>query len=232
MNVARQPSVAALISARGGSKGIVGKNIRPLAGKPLIAYSVLAALQAATVNVVYLSSDDPEIISVACHYGAQAPFVRSANLASDTAASIDVVLDALDRLPTHDIWLLLQPTSPLRTAHDIDAVIEIMNSTGASSCVSVMETVDHPWLVYRSDQDGGLESYCDIPPNASCRRQDLPEAYVLNGAIYAFRPEWIKRERQFVGEGTRFWLMPRERSVDIDNNEDLVAAERYLLGCS
>jgi CMP-N,N'-diacetyllegionaminic acid synthase len=221
-----QPSVAALITARGGSKGIVGKNIYPLAGKPLIAHSILAAREATAVSNVYLSSDDAEIIAVAREYGCEVPFVRDAHLASDTATSIDVVLDALDRLPAHDIWVLLQPTSPLRTAHDIDSVIGIMTASGANSCVSVVETADHPWLVYKPADDGGLQPYCDIPGTASRRRQDLPRAYILNGAIYAFRPEWLMAEQKLVGDGTRFWPMPVERSVDIDEMDDVAAAEK------
>lgn len=229
MNAASKPSVAALITARGGSKGIVGKNIYPLAGKPLIAHSILAAREATAVSNVYLSSDDAEIIAVAREYGCQAPFVREADLASDTAASLDVVLDAINRLPAHDIWVLLQPTSPLRTPQDIDAVIAIMSTSGAHSCVSVMEATHHPWLVYRPSDDGGLRPYCDIPATVSRRRQDLPGAYILNGAIYAFRPEWLIAERRLVGDGTRFWPMPVDRSVDIDEMDDIAAAEHYLL---
>ena len=226
MNASGMPSVAALITARGGSKGIIGKNIYPLAGKPLIAHSILAAREATAVSNVYLSSDDAEIIAVAREYGCQVPFVRDAYLASDTATSIDVVLDALNRLPAHDIWVLLQPTSPLRTAHDIDSVIGIMTATGIHSCVSVVETVDHPWLVYRPSEDGGLLPYCDMPGTVSRRRQDLPGAYILNGAIYAFRPDWVMAEQKLVGDGTRFWPMPSDRSVDIDEMDDIAAAEK------
>ncbi len=229
MNAARKPSVAALITARGGSKGIRGKNIYPLGGKPLIAHSILAAREATAVGKVYLSSDDAEIITIARGYGCEVPFVREAHLASDTAASVDVVLDALNRLPAHDIWILLQPTSPLRTAHDIDSVIGIMAVTGAHSCVSVVETSDHPWLVYKSSEDGRLEPYCNIPETSSRRRQDLPAAYILNGAIYAFRPEWLIKEQKLVGEGTRLWPMPADRSVDIDEMQDIAVAEDYLL---
>lgn len=229
MKTAGKPTVAALITARGGSKGIVGKNIYPLAGKPLIAHSILAARESTAISNVYLSSDDAEIIAVAREYGCQAPFVRKADLASDTATSIDVVFDALNRLPAHDIWILLQPTSPLRTAQDIDSVVAIMTATDAHSCVSVTEAADHPWLIYRPDDDGILRPYCDLPEKASRRRQDLPGAYVLNGAIYAFRPEWLITGKKLVDEGTRFWPMPAERSVDIDVMGDIAAAEHYLL---
>lgn len=232
MNPEGKPSVAALITARGGSKGIVGKNLYPLAGKPLIVHSILAAREATAVNNIYLSSDDVKIISVAREYGCQAPFVRDAHLASDTATSIDVVLDALNRLPAHDIWVLLQPTSPLRTAHDIESVIGIMTDTGGHSCVSVVETADHPWLVYRPAEDGGLQPYCKVPETASRRRQDLPGAYILNGAIYAFRPEWLKAGNKLVGYGTQFWPMPAARSVDIDEIDDITTAEFYLLNTS
>lgn len=228
MNCASQPTIAALITARGGSKGVPGKNIRLIAGKPLIAHTITVARDVAAIRNIYLSSDDHGIISVACDYGAQAPFIRADHLASDSAASIDVVIDALNRLPKHDIWLLLQPTSPLRTADDIAAVIDIMKNTRAHSCVTVTEATDHPWLVYRTSKNGELEPFCDVSGTTSQRRQDLPSAYVLNGAIYAFRPDWLRARLRFVDNGTRFWPMPRERSVDIDDLEDFKVAEQYL----
>lgn len=217
--------VGALITARGGSKGLPGKNIRLLGGKPLIAHSIDVARQSAVVGAVYLSTDCAEIADVARAHGCQVPFRRAADLASDEATSIDVVCDALDRLPPHDIWLLLQPTSPLRTPEDLDGVVATMERTGADSCVSVTEAQDHPWLTYAIFDDGAMRRFCADDPARAARRQDMPPAYVLNGAIYGFRPDWLRQGRVFVDAKSLAWVMPVERSVDIDDLEDFDRAE-------
>ena len=124
-------SVLAVITARGGSKGLPGKNLAPFRGEPLIARTIRAAQGAPSIDRLILSSDDPAIMETARSLGCEAPFQRAAELASDTAASIDVLLDAADRAPGYDIVVLLQPTSPLRTAGDIEATLAVMAETGA-----------------------------------------------------------------------------------------------------
>lgn len=231
MSAENQPkiqTVAALITARGGSKGLPGKNIRNFAGKPLIAYSIEAAQQSRSINAVYLSSDDPDIISVAMDFGCDSPFVRSPELSSDHAASLDVVLDALDRLPYHDIWVLLQPTSPLRTSFDIDAVVKPILEGKTQSAVAVREADDHPYLCFMRTETGTLSSFCNPLSSASLRRQDLPKAYVINGAAYALTPDWLRTRGRFVDEGSAYHVMPRERSVDIDTIEDFEEAEKQF----
>lgn len=217
--------VAALITARGGSKGLPGKNIRLLGGKPLIAHSIEVARQSTCVDEVYLSTDSTEIADVARSYGCEVPFLRAADLATDEATSIDVVCDALDRLPPYDIWLLLQPTSPLRTVEDLDGAIEILKKTGADSCVSVTEAHDHPWLTYSIGLDGAMTRFCADDAGRPARRQDLPPAYVLNGSIYIFRPDWLRQTRAFLDSSTLAWVMPVERSIDIDDIADFERAE-------
>lgn len=221
--------VAALITARGGSKGLPGKNIRPFGGKPLIAHSVDVARRTRAVESVYLSTDSPEIAQVAEEHGCEVPFLRSAELAGDEANSIDVVCDALARLPAHDVWLLLQPTSPLRLVDDLEGVIETMEQTGADSCVSVTEALDHPWLTFSLAGDGTMARFCTDQPAQAARRQDMPRAYVLNGAVYGFRPDWLRQGGQFVDERSLAWVMPNERSVDIDDLEDFNRAEAWWL---
>jgi CMP-N,N'-diacetyllegionaminic acid synthase len=223
-----RPRVAALITARGGSKGLPGKNILPLAGKPLIAYTIEAAHSSSLVQSVFLSSDDPAIITVAESYGCVAPFVRDSSLATDEASSLDVVLDALDRLPPHDVWVLLQPTSPLRTAADIDAVVGPVVEGKAESAVAVRRADDHPYLCYSRSDDGRLLPFCAPSSTGSLRRQDLPDAFVVNGAVYAFRPGWLIEKRKFVGEGSAFHIMDRERSIDVDTIEDFVEAAAFF----
>ena len=222
-------SVLAVITARGGSKGVPRKNLLPLGGRPLIGWTIEAAQGSRRIDQLVLSSDDPEIIAVAHGLGCAAPFRRSAALSGDKAASIDVVLDAADRVPGHEVVVLLQPTSPLRDAGDIDGALDLMAAAGAPACVSVTEAAAHPWLVHGQDGDGRLVPLAAPPAGASLRRQDLPPAWVLNGAVYAAELDWLRRERGFVKAGvTAAWPMPERRSIDIDAFEDFRRAEALI----
>lgn len=224
-------SVLAVVTARGGSKGLPGKNLRPLAGRPLIGWTIAAAQAAAAVDRLILSSDDPDIIAAAQALGCEAPFRRSPALSGDAAGSVEVVLDALDRTPGFEVVVLLQPTSPLRTAADIDGALARMATTGAPACVSVSEAPVHPWLAYGQDAQGRIDPFGSPPAGASLRRQDLPPAWVLNGAVYAAEVDWLRRERSFLKAGeTAIWSMPPERSIDIDTLDDFEAAERLAAG--
>lgn len=215
-------SVLALIPARGGSKGLPGKNIAPVAGRPLLAWTVEAARGARCIDRTVLSSDDDEIISAAAGLGLEVPFRRRAELARDDTPSIDVVLDALDRLPGYGIVVLLQPTSPLRSADDIDTALERMQAAGAPAVVSLRAAEDHPAWTFKLAADGRLVRYVDDAQLAGAtRRQDLPPAWCLNGAVYAARVDWLRRTRSFLAEGTVGSEMPAERSLDIDTAEDL-----------
>lgn len=220
-------SVLAVITARGGSKGLPRKNLLPFRGAPLIAWTIRAAQGAPSIDRLILSSDDPEIIETARSLGCEAPFRRAPELAGDTAASVDVVLDAADRVPGHDIVVLLQPTSPLRVAGDIEATLALMAETGAPSAVSVSEAPCHPWLIFRRDAGGRLSPFVETPAGISLRRQDLPAAYRINGAVYAADLAWLRAGRAMCRAGeTVAHQMPVERSADIDTLEDLRAAGR------
>lgn len=215
----RSNHVLALITARGGSKGLPGKNVLFAAGKPLVAWTVEAALSAECVDRVVLSSDDDEIMAAARAAGCEVPFRRPVHLASDVATSIDVVLHALDQLQGYEYVVLLQPTSPLRTAADIDAAFELMLERAAPSCVSVCEADQSPYWMYRMTDDKRLQRL--LPEiDGITRRQDLPPIYVLNGAIYISRIDWLRVNRSLVGSETVAYLMPKERSLDIDSAED------------
>lgn len=222
-------SVLGLIPARGGSKGVPRKNLRTVGGKPLIAWTVAAARRAKTVDRVILSSDDAEIAEVARAYDCDIPFMRPAELATDDAAMLDVVRHAIRSLEeTYDYVVLLQPTSPLRTAGDIDAAVELCHSARAPACVSVCEPEKSPfWNYYRCD-GAALFPILPEPEKNAARRQELPPTYVLNGAIYVARSDWILDRRGFVGEGTLGYVMPRERSIDIDREMDIVIVEALL----
>lgn len=214
--------VLALITARGGSKGLARKNVLPAGGRPLLAWTIAAAQKSSVIDHLVLSSDDAEIIKVARAWGCDVPFSRPAELATDTAGSIDVVVHALEALPGYEYLVLLQPTSPLRTEADIDAAFHLMQKQGANSCVSVCEAEQSPYWMYQLNEQNHLSS---LLPEFSgiTRRQDLPPVYVLNGAIYIASVDQLVRSRTFINEETVAFVMPREKSLDIDTMEDLVA---------
>lgn len=213
--------VLALVAARGGSKGVPGKNVLPVGGKPLIAWTLDAARGSRYVDRLVLSSDDAGIIGVAREHGCDAPFVRDAALATDSASSVDVVLDALERLPEYDVIVLLQPTSPLRSTGDIDATLERLVSTGAPACVTVRPAEEHPYWTFQLGPDGRLSRFAEPAAGLPLRRQDLPAAWCLNGAVYAARIPWFRRERSFLSPATVAQPMPAERSIDIDTPADV-----------
>jgi len=209
----------ALIAARGGSKGLPRKNVLMAGGRPLIAWTIGAALESAAVDKVVLSSDDDEIMEAANAWGCAVPFRRPDGLATDTASSMDVVLHALDQLPGFEYIVLLQPTSPLRTAADIDAAFALLKSSGAPSCVSVTEADQSPYWMFNLTEDGKL---LNLLPQRSdlTRRQDLPPVYVLNGALYIARVDWLRKSNSFTADGCVAYLMSKQNSIDIDTAED------------
>jgi len=220
--------VLAVIPARGGSKGIPNKNVVSLMGKPLINWTIEAASSSRYIDHLILSSDDERICSVAKAAGCDVPFLRASELATDDAKTIDVMLDAIDRTPGFDLVVVLQPTSPLREASDIDNCLELLIAKGAATAVSVSEARDHPFLVYSMAADSRLDAFLKIDPSVSMRRQDLPPAYSLNGAIYIAEIDWLIASRSFVSPETVGYLMSQETSIDIDEPSDLERARIYL----
>ena len=217
----------ALIPARGGSKGLPGKNIRPLAGIPLIGWTIAAALGARCVSRTILSSDDEAIMAVARAHGCDVPFRRPARLATDTAGALEVVLHALDKVPGFDAVALLQPTSPLRRSADIDAAFAAMQAAGAQSVVSVCEAAQTPYWMYGLAAGGRMEKLLQTPAGVT-RRQDLPPAYVLNGAIYITTVARLSAGCGFVDQDTVGYVMPRRDSVDIDTADEFRLAEALM----
>jgi CMP-N,N'-diacetyllegionaminic acid synthase len=211
-------SLLALIPARGGSKGIPRKNIRPFCGKPLLQWSIDVALAASSVDQVVVSTDDPEIAEVARAGGAEVPFLRPPELASDTAPGIVPVLHALQQLPEMSAVLLLQPTSPLRRVKDVEAIVALHRQAGHDAVVSVTPSSKHPALMFGLTPAQVLEPLM-ILPDAACRQQ-LPPAYALNGAFYLASRSFLERERSFLTSKTVGYVMPPEQSVDIDTALD------------
>lgn len=221
--------ILGLIPARGGSKGILRKNLRELGGKPLLAWSIEAAHNSRYLDRVVLSSEDAEIIEAAKNFGCEAPFVRPAELATDNAPGIAPVLHALEMLQAenYDYIVLLQPTSPLRQAMDIDAAIELCLENNAPTCVSVTQEMHNPWWMFTLDDKKRLLPLLS-KENMPLRRQDAPETYSLNGAVYVARCDYLLEHKSFLGPETIAYAMPPERAIDIDRELDLELAELLL----
>ncbi len=224
--------VYGLITARGGSKGLPGKHLRVLGGRSLIGWTVEAGLVCRRLERLLVSTDSMEIAREALDLGAEVPFLRPGHLAEDDTPHADVLVHFLewmkrwDRVP--DWLVLLQPTSPFRTPEDIDGAVDLATSR-RTPVASVTEAQDHPYLVKRLGDAGVLESFVE-PDMAYPRRQDLPPAYVFNGAVYVIRVESFLRDRQAVPPGTLGYVMPPERSLDIDTPRDWDEAERRIAG--
>jgi len=220
-------STLALIPARGGSKGVPRKNVRPLCGRPLIAWTIEAALGSGYIDRVVVSTEDEEIAAIACNCGAEVPFLRPAELARDDTPGIEVVLHTLRQLAQRfDRVIVLQPTSPLRTATDIDRALRKQAEAKAPFCVSVTRPKHHPCWSLRADSEGFLRPLLPELPN---RRQDLPPVYALNGAIYIAETQALIRQRSFLGEPLLGYEMPPERSLDIDTELDFAIAELLMM---
>ena len=218
-----------IIPARGGSKGLPGKNIRLMNGKPLIAYAVEEALKAKHIDRVIISTDDEEIARIAVKYGAELPFMRPAELASDTAMAVDNYIYTIGRLEEEsgksiDSFVVLQPTSPLRIAEDIDGAVELFENKNADSVISYCQEA-HPVAWHKFlDEEG---RFVDIFDSNIKNRQDNRVSYYPNGAVYVFRTSMI-RERKYYTSNSYAYIMPRTRSVDIDFIEDFEYAEFLL----
>ena len=217
-------SVLAIIPARGGSKGLPGKNIKELCGKPLIAWSIEQAKSCSDIDRIVVSTDDKGIIEVAKKYGAEVPFVRPAELANDTASTIDVISHAINWFKEHEDYpaeyiLLLQPTSPLRTMEDIQASIQTLKDKNARAVVSVCEIDHHPLWSNTLPENGNMKDFLR-PEILNKRRQDLPIFYRLNGAIYLAESDYLLAHNGFFGPNTFAYKMPKSRSVDIDSDLD------------
>jgi CMP-N-acetylneuraminic acid synthetase len=222
-------NVLGVITARGGSKRIPKKNIKELLGKPLIYYTIKAALDSKLLTKVILSSDDDEIIGIGKDMGVEVPFKRPRELAEDTTPTIEVLIHAVNYVEKNqgfypDIIVVFEPTSPLRTMEDIDKALEKHITTDSDSVVSVVKT-DH-WHPIRAKkiENDVLYGYC-IEEKEGVRRQDLPPAYFRDGAFYSVKRDVLMNEHKLYGKVTRPYIMPPERSIDINSELDFKLAE-------
>lgn len=226
--------ILALIPARGGSKGVPHKNIRPVGGKPLIGYSIEAALAAKDVIYrVVVSTDDTQIADTAVKLGAEVPFMRPSDLASDQSPMVPVVRHAVEFIEKQDKekldWvLLLQPTALFRTVEDIRKAVDLALRGGCDSVISVVQVFSTHPILMKKIEGGYLIPYC-IEEKEGTRRQDYqPPAYMRNGAIYLVRRDVVVEKGSMWGETIHPYVMPEERSVNIDSEMDLRMAEIML----
>lgn len=192
--------------------------MKDFGGKPLIAWSIEAAQQSRHLKRIVVSTDDPEIAKIACDWGAEVPFLRPTKLAQDNTPGIELVLHALEQLSGYDLVLLLQPTSPLRSVDDIERCIDLQRQTEAPAVVSVVESEKHPNWMITLDKGFRIKPVLDTP--FATTRQELPKAYAFNGALYLAKTDWLQSRKTFLTPDTIAYVMPQERSVDLDTPLD------------
>ena len=221
-------TIIAIIPARAGSKRIPGKNIRPLVGKPIIAYTITAARESGLFERIVVSTDSEEIAEIAHQYNAEVPFLRDENLADDFTPVSSVTADALVRLDPHgdkfDIVAQLMPCCPLRTAGDVNDSYRQFEKTGAESQISMARYGwQNPWWAMRHDE--GRELKPVFAEQMTARSQDLPDLFCPTGAIWWARSEALRRTKTFHLENRTWWEIPWQRGIDIDTFEDWAMAE-------
>jgi CMP-N-acetylneuraminic acid synthetase len=225
-----RPSVLAIIPARGGSKRLPRKNILPIGGHPMVAYSIMAVRDATRVTDWLVSSDDDEIIDIALAYGAKVPFKRPEALATDNVRNIDVTLHALQYMEEkqgyrYDIIVLLQPTSPIRSSVHIDLAIEKLWSSDLQSLAAVKGPFQkRDPVLKRINAQGELESYC-VEPGENKNNEPF---YIYNAALYAVKRDYFVREKRFTADKQVPLIMDKFHSIDVDDAADMVVAEAYL----
>lgn len=222
----------AIIPARGGSKGLPGKNIRELGGKPLIAYTIEAALNAKVVDRVVVTTDDEKIASVAKKYGAEVPYMRSLELASDSASAVDVYIDAIQRLGEKyesEPFMVLLPTVPFRTSEHIEEAYDLFKEKQAKTLISVVEAETPASWYLNVSKDGILQS-CGygLEDGMSRNRQENDLSYIPNGAIYILDYNLLCEKRTYYCERTIPYIMDRKSSIDIDVLDDFEYAQYVL----
>ncbi len=222
-------SFLAVIPARSGSKGIPGKNIIKINNKPLIQYTIDTARDSKYLDRIIVSTDDQDIADVAANCGAEVPFLRPKELASDTARTIDVLIHALgesSKENAYDYIVLLQPTQPLRLAEHIDEAIEKIVEEDAESLVSVTEVSEHPILFRTLDDDGKLQNV--LQTSSTVRRQDFSKYYKVNGSIYINKINKNFNAYTSLNDNQLGFIMEKEFDVDIDEAFDIEILKLYL----
>lgn len=223
----------AIIPARGGSKGLPGKNIKELCNKPLIVWSIEAGLNSSYIDEVMVSTDSKNIAKISNKYGASVPFLRPANLASDTATSFDAIKHTIDYYQNvlkkkYDYIVLLEPTSPLRKASDIDKAIEQLMNSNADSIVGICKTEDqNPAFLVNKDAQNFISGY-ENKEIKILRRQDIKDVYFFEGTIYISKTEILLDKKTFYHENTIGYIVPKFKSLEIDDIDDFIMVEAIM----
>lgn len=225
-------NIIGIIPARGGSRGVPGKNIKLLEGKPLISYAIAEGKKSKYIDKLILSTDDEHIAATSREMGLEVPFMRPAELAGDLSKAIDTyiyTLGEMERIYKYwaDILVVLQPTSPLRTFEDIDGAINLFLTRDADSVVSVCEVEHSPYWYKTLDSDNKLQQFLDCD-DVNANRQKLPAVYRPNGAVYVFKRELIMEKKAYYSDKSYAYIMPNDRSVDIDTQIDFKLAELLI----
>ncbi|MCT4566307.1 MAG: acylneuraminate cytidylyltransferase family protein [Maledivibacter sp.] len=223
--------ILAFIPARSGSKGVRNKNIKELAGKPLIAHTIEEAVKSNLFEDIIVSTDSQNIAGIARRYGASVPFLRPKELATDESPTIDAIFHCLDYMNNegkqYDIVVLLQPTSPLRKSSHIKEAYKLFNEKQGDFTVSVCECEHSPLWANVISKDLRMDNFIRKELK-NLRRQDLPKYYRLNGAIYIAKVDRLIEQKSLLGENSYSYIMKKEDSIDIDNEIDLGLCELYL----
>jgi CMP-N-acetylneuraminic acid synthetase len=223
--------ILAVVTARGGSKGVPKKNLRSLAGKPLVVWTIEAAIAAKSKMRIIVSTDSHEIADVCRLAGAEVPFLRPTELASDYATAKDAVIHSLDWLYEHEQYsphlvVLLQPTSPFRSSRDIDNALDLQMETNVSAVIGVTENRRPVEWLQRVDSQGRISDFS--PGNYISRRQETEKLYLYNGAVYVIKTEALRRGNTFCPDDRLAYVMPPERSLDIDSELDFLTADLLM----
>jgi CMP-N,N'-diacetyllegionaminic acid synthase len=227
--------VLAVVPARRGSKGLPLKNIRLLGGKPLLTWPIQAARQSSFIDRVIISTEDPEFADIAMTAGADVPFLRPAELATDSSPSIDFLIDAVDKLAAngeqYDYLILLEPTSPLTETSDIDTALQtiVKRQSEADAIVGVtVMTTSHPAFAVRIDAAGLIQPHSVASFGQLPRRQDIEPLYSMDGSLYISTIAALRRERSFYHKRTMPYVTPRWKSFEIDDLVDFICIEAIL----
>lgn len=227
-------SVIAIIPARAGSKGLPGKNIKPLCGKPLIAWSIEAGLGSKYIDEVMVTTDSEEIALIAREYGASVPFLRPTTLSSDTATTLDVVKHTLAYYKhrmrkSFDYVVLLEPTSPLRDRVDINSAIEqLIEHKNATAIVGICKTESqNPAFLVKKNKNGTLKSYLNLKRKV-LRRQETNDVYYYEGSVYVSQANALLIKNSFYHEGTIGYEVPKWKSLEIDDIDDFIMVEAFM----
>lgn len=225
----QKKKILGLVTARSGSKGLPGKNFKPLNGKPLVQYALEAGLHSQFIDKVVLTSNCQQCIKIATKMGCEPPFVRPEELSTDKVSSFDVIKHAIEFLEAQgekfDLFVLIEPTSPLRTSKNIDEALELMFNTDAQSLVSVARMDDqHPNFVFKRTDENKLAPWLDVE-FSPLRRQDVTEAFYLEGSVYITFIETFLQRKAFCHDNTSFYEVPKWMAPEVDDIWDFIYVE-------